>query len=324
MSFPIDRPRRLRVSKGLRRLVRETHLHVDDLVQPYFVVPGEDVRSEISSMPGQYHLSIDRVAIAAKRAYESGIPAIILFGIPETKDDKGSGAYDEKGIIQCAIRSIKEVVPDLLIIADVCLCEYTSHGHCGIIKEGRVDNDSTLELLAETAVSQARAGADIVAPSDMMDGRVAAIRDALDAEGFVDTAILSYAVKYASSYYGPFREAVDSTPQFGDRRGYQMDPGNVQEALREAELDLEEGADMIMVKPGIAYLDVLSAVKQTFQRVTATYQVSGEYAMIEAAAKNGWIDRRAVIMETLLAFKRAGADFIITYFAEEVAGWLNE
>ncbi|MDP8241099.1 MAG: porphobilinogen synthase [Candidatus Hatepunaea meridiana] len=323
MSFPIERPRRLRRSEALRNLVRETHLNVYDLVQPLFVVPREDVRTEISSMPGQYHLSVDQVVKEAVRIHSLGLSAIILFGIPEGKDSQGSGAYAEDGIVQRAVQAIKNTVPDLLVITDVCLCEYTSHGHCGMIKDGEVDNDSTLELLAETAVSQARAGADIVAPSDMMDGRVEAIREALDANGFIDIAILSYAVKYASAYYGPFREAVDSAPQFGNRKGYQMDPANIQEALREVELDIEEGADIIMVKPGVAYLDVLASVKQAFSRVTASFQVSGEYAMIEAAARNGWIDRKAIIMETLTAFKRAGADFILTYYASEVAEWLN-
>ncbi len=323
MSFPTDRPRRLRRTESIRRLVRETHLHVDDLVQPLFVVPGKNIRSEIRSMPGQYHLSVDRTAEEAEQILSLGIPAIILFGIPESKDPQGSEAYAEDGIIQQAVRAIKETTPDLTVITDVCLCEYTDHGHCGVIRNGNVDNDATLELLAKTAVSHARAGADIVAPSDMMDGRVRAIRTALDRESFPEVAILTYAVKYASAYYGPFREAVDSAPQFGDRKGYQMDPANLTEALREAELDLEEGADIIMVKPGVAYLDVLASVKQTFDRVTAAYQVSGEYAMIEAAAQHGWIDRKAVILETLLSFKRAGADFILTYYAKEVADWIR-
>jgi porphobilinogen synthase len=323
MAFPIDRPRRLRRNEAIRRLVREYHLTVNDLVQPLFVVPGSKVRNEISSMPGQFHLSVDQVVEESKRIFDLKVPAIILFGIPEFKDPRGSNAYLMDGIIQRAVRAIKKAVPDLLIITDVCLCEYTSHGHCGIIKNETVDNDPSLELLARTAVSQARAGADIVAPSDMMDGRVAAIRTGLDEADFNDIAILSYAVKYASSYYGPFREAADSAPQFGDRRGYQMDPANIEEALREAELDLEEGADMLMVKPGVAFLDVLAAVKQTFGRVTASYQVSGEYAMIEAAARNGWIDRKRIIMETLTSFKRAGADFILTYYASEVAEWLK-
>jgi porphobilinogen synthase len=323
MSFPTDRPRRLRSSETLRRLVRETHLSADDLIQPLFIVPGEKIRREISSLPGQFHLSVDEAAAEARRIAAVGVPGVILFGIPDHKDETGSAAWDEQGEVQRATRAMKQAAPELLVMTDVCLCEYTSHGHCGVIAHEHVENDPTLELLARTAVSHARAGADIVAPSDMMDGRVRAIRMGLDVAGFSETAILSYAVKYASAYYGPFREAAGSTPQFGDRRGYQMDAGNAREALREAALDLEEGADMIMVKPGIAYLDVLASVKQTFQRVTAAYQVSGEYAMIEAAAARGWIDRKRIILETLLAFKRAGADFILTYHATEVAGWLN-
>jgi porphobilinogen synthase len=324
MSFPIDRPRRLRRTETMRRLVQETGLDVDDLVQPLFVVSGENVRKPISTLPGQYHLSADRAVEEAVRIRNLGVPAVILFGLPQYKNPSGSGAMDQMGEVQRTVRGIKEAAPDLLVMTDVCLCEYTSHGHCGIIKDGDVDNDATLELLAQVAVSHARAGADIIAPSDMMDGRIRAIRAALDDEGFSHIAILSYAVKYASAYYGPFRVAADSAPQFGDRKGYQMDPANVQEALREAQLDLEEGADMLMVKPGIAYLDVLALVKQTFHRTTAVYQVSGEYAMIEAAAQNGWIDRRRTIMETLLAFKRAGADFILTYYASEVAAWMKK
>ena len=324
MSFPIERPRRLRRTETLRRLVREHHLTVNDLVQPLFIVPGHNVRKEISTLPGQYHLSVDQAVIEAKRIAELGVPAIILFGIPAHKDEAGSAAYDDNAGVQQAVRAIKQAAPGLLVITDVCLCEYTSHGHCGIIRNEDVANDETLKVLAETALSHARAGADIVAPSDMMDGRVRAIRDVLDANGFSHIPILSYAVKYASAYYGPFRIAVDSAPQFGDRRGYQMDPANSLEALREAELDLEEGADMIMVKPGLAYLDILSLIKRTFNRPTAAYQVSGEYAMIEAAAEKGWIDRKRVILESLIAFKRAGADFILTYYATEVAAWLKE
>ncbi len=305
MSFPIDRPRRLRSSETMRRLVREAQLSVDDLVQPLFVVPGEGIKNEISSMPGQYHWSVDMLVEEAKRIHGLGVPAIILFGIPESKDETGSEAWADNGVVQKAIRAIKETVPDLLVIADICLCEYTSHGHCGVIDSGDVKNDPTLELLAKTAVSVAKAGADIVAPSDMMDGRVGVIRAGLDKEGYTDTAILSYAVKYSSAYYGPFREAADSAPQFGDRRGYQMDPGNSDEALREVELDILEGADMVMVKPGVAYLDVLWRVKQEFGRVTAAYQVSGEYSMIQAASANGWIDRKKIVLETLLSFKRA-------------------
>ncbi|MBU0510039.1 porphobilinogen synthase [bacterium] len=324
MNFPIDRPRRLRRTETLRRLVCETWLRPEDLVQPLFVVPGENVRRPIASLPGQFHLSVDQVADEAKRIFDLHIPAILLFGVPSCKDEMGSSAYDENGEVQRATRAIKEAIPGLLVITDVCLCEYTSHGHCGVVKRGDVDNDRTLPLLAKTALSHAAAGADIVAPSDMMDGRVRAIRDALDGRGFDQTAILSYAIKYASAYYGPFRDAAGSAPQFGDRRGYQMDPPNALEALHEAELDLAEGADMIMVKPGVAYLDVLSLVKRTLRRVTAAYQVSGEYAMIEAAAQRGWIDRRRVILETLVAFKRAGADFILTYYASEAAAWLRE
>ncbi len=307
----------------MRRLVRETRLSADDLVQPLFVVPGNGVRTEISSLKGQYHLSADEAAKEAVRIHEAGVPAIILFGIPEHKDASGSSAWAEHGEVQEATRLIKKAVPDLLVMTDVCLCEYTDHGHCGILHGETVDNDPTLELLGRTAVSHAEAGADIVAPSDMMDGRVGAIREALDDAGYDDIAILSYAVKYASAYYGPFRDAAGSAPQFGDRRGYQMDPANVLEAMREAELDLIEGADMIMVKPGVAYLDVLTKVKETFGRITAAYQVSGEYAMIEAAAEKGWIDRERIILETLLSFKRAGADFILTYHATEVAEGLK-
>ena len=324
MSFPINRPRRLRKNETIRRLVRENRISVDDLVQPLFVVPGNNVKAEIGSMPGQFHLSVDRAAKETSRISALGIPAVILFGIPEKKDSVASEAYAENGIIQKAIREIKKSAADLLVITDVCLCEYTDHGHCGVIEDGQVANDPTLELLAKTALSHARAGADIVAPSDMMDGRVGAIRNALDENGFEDIPILSYAVKYASAYYGPFRDAAGSAPQFGDRKGYQMDPANASEALREVELDLAEGADMIMVKPGVAYLDILTRVKQKFGRVTAVYQVSGEYAMIEAAARMNLIDRKAIIVETLLSFKRAGADFILTYHASEVAEWLKE
>lgn len=324
MSFPIDRPRRLRRTENLRRLVRENRLAPSDFIQPLFVVPGRNIKQEISSLPGQFHWSVDRVVEAAERCSKAGVPGVILFGIPTHKDEIGCQAYDDHAEVQAAVRAIKKSVPELLVITDVCLCEYTSHGHCGAVFEGDVDNDRTLELLAKTALSHARAGADIVAPSDMMDGRVAAIRNALDDGGFEHIPILSYSVKYASAYYGPFRIAVDSTPQFGDRRGYQMDPANAQEALREVELDLEEGADMIMVKPGIAYLDILHTVKTLYNRVTAAYQVSGEYAMIEAAAERGWIDRKRVVLESLLAFKRAGADFVLTYYAAEAAEWLQE
>ncbi len=324
MSFPIDRPRRLRRTENMRRLVRENRLDAADFIQPLFVVPGENIKQEISSMPGQFHWSVDRVVEIAERCHKAGVPGVILFGIPTHKDDVGCQAYDDHAEVQSAVRAIKKAVPDLLVITDVCLCEYTSHGHCGAIHENEVDNDKTLELQAKTALSHARAGADIVAPSDMMDGRIAVIRQALDDGSFENIPILSYAVKYASAYYGPFRIAVESAPQFGDRRGYQMDPANAEEALREVELDLEEGADMIMVKPGIAYLDILHTVKTKYNRVTAAYQVSGEYAMIEAAAQRGWIDRKRVILESLLAFKRAGADFVLTYHAAEAAEWLKE
>lgn len=324
MSFPTDRPRRLRRTETLRRLVREHQLTVNDLVQPLFVVPGANIRREISSLPGQYHLSVDEAAKEAKRIVALGVPAVILFGIPSHKDDLGSGAYDDNGEVQQAVRAIKQAAPELLVIADVCLCEYTSHGHCGVIEHEEVANDKTLKLLAQTALSHARAGADIVAPSDMMDGRVKAIRETLDENGFTHIPILSYAVKYASAYYGPFRTAVNSAPQFGDRRGYQMDPANALEALREAELDVEEGADMIMVKPGIAYLDIVAMVKQNFNCPIAVYQVSGEYAMIEAASEKGWIDRKRIVLESLTSFKRAGADFILTYYASEVAAWMRE
>ena len=323
MSFPIERPRRLRRNATLRRLVRETTLTVDDLVQPLFVVPGENIRRPIGSLPGQFHLSVDQVVEEAARLADSAVPAVILFGIPADKDALGSSGWEPAGEVQRAVTAIKRRCPQLLVITDVCMCEYTDHGHCGVLDGDTVDNDPTLELLAKTALSHARAGADIVAPSDMMDGRVGAIRQALDAAGFTGVSLLSYAVKYASAYYGPFREAADSAPASGDRRGYQMDSGNLLEAFREVELDLEEGADMIMVKPGIAYLDVLTRVKEAYGRPTAAYQVSGEYAMIEAAAANGWIDRRNLILETLLCFKRAGADFILTYHAGEVAGWLQ-
>ncbi len=324
MSFPNHRPRRLRKSEGIRRLVREYRITSDDLVQPYFVVPGEKIKNEISSMPGQYHLSVDMVVEAAKDSFEAGVPAIILFGIPSYKTPTGEAAYDDNAEVQQAVRAIKEAVPELMVITDVCLCEYTDHGHCGMLDGHTVENDTTLSLLAQTAISHAKAGADIVAPSDMMDGRVQAIRYALDDEGFDDLPILAYSAKYASAYYGPFREAADSAPQVGDRRGYQMDPPNIEEALREVELDIEEGADMVMVKPGIAYLDVLTKVKETFKMPTSAYMVSGEYAMIEAAAEKGWIDRKRIILESLVSFKRAGADFILTYHATEVAKWLKE
>ncbi len=324
MAFPVHRPRRLRRNENIRRMVRETKLSVDDLIQPFFVIYGKDVKNPIESMPGVFQLSVDKLIPEVKRAHQLGIPAIILFGIPEKKDPVGSGAYDENGIIQQATKAIKDAVPDILVITDVCLCEYTSHGHCGLVKDGEVLNDPTLELLAKTAVSQAKAGADIVAPSDMMDGRVAAIRSALDEEGFTHVAIMSYSVKYASSYYGPFRDAADSAPKFGDRRAYQMDPPNVREAIKEAAMDVEEGADIIMVKPALAYLDVIKTVREAFPEVPlAAYNVSGEYSMIKAAAKLGWIDYEKVVLETLIGIKRAGADMILTYFAMEVAEKLD-
>jgi len=315
----IHRPRRLRRTPELRRLVQETRLSVDDLIYPLFVCPGEGVRREVSSMPGVYTLSIDQLLEEAQEVKRLGIPAIILFGIPERKDEVGSEAYADDGIIQRAIRALKREVPGLIVIADTCLCEYTSHGHCGVVRDGEVVNDPTLELLARTAVSQARAGADIIAPSNMMDGFVAAIRSALDEAGFTHIPIMSYAVKYASAFYGPFREAAQSAPQFGDRRGYQMDPPNAREALREAELDVAQGADILMVKPALPYLDIIRSVRERFSVPVAAYQVSGEYAMIKAAARLGWIEEERVVMETLIGIKRAGADMILTYFAKEVA-----
>jgi len=319
MFFPEYRPRRLRRTEALRAMVRETELSVKHLIYPLFVCPGKKVRQEVSSMPGVFRLSVDEAVREAQEVYELGIPAVILFGIPEKKDELGSEAYAKKGIVQKAVSAIKKEVPELIVVTDVCLCEYTSHGHCGIIKDGEVDNDLTLEQLARTAVSHARAGADIVAPSDMMDGRVARIREALDEAGFQNVAILSYAVKYCSSFYGPFREAADSAPQFGDRRSYQMDPANAREALREASLDIEEGADIIMVKPAMPYLDIIRTLREEFNHPIAAYQVSGEYAMIKAAARLGWLDEERVMLESLLSIRRAGADIIITYFAKEVA-----
>ncbi len=324
MFFPEYRPRRLRRTEALRAMVRETELSVKHLIYPLFVCPGKKFREEVSSMPGVYRLSVDEAVREAREVYELGIPAVILFGIPEKKDEIGSEAYAKKGIVQQAIQAIKKEVPELIVITDVCLCEYTSHGHCGIIRDGEVDNDATLEQLARTAVSHARAGADIVAPSDMMDGRVARIREALDEAGFQNVAILSYAVKYCSSFYGPFREAADSAPQFGDRRSYQMDPANAREAVREAALDIEEGADIIMVKPAMPYLDIIRALREEFNHPVAAYQVSGEYAMIKAAGRLGWLDEERVMMESLLSIRRAGADIIITYFAKEVARKLGK
>jgi len=316
MSFPVHRPRRLRSSEAMRRLVREARLSPSQFILPLFVCPGEGVRKEISSMPGHAQLSIDRLVVEAEECRALGLGGVILFGIPEEKDELASGAYSPEGITQRAVRALKEKVPQLLVITDVCNCEYTSHGHCGLVKNGEVDNDATLEWLAKTAVSHAAAGADIVAPSDMMDGRVAAIRKALDAAGHTSTPILSYAAKYASVFYGPFREAAESAPQFGDRRGYQMDPSNSREAMREIALDLEEGADMIMVKPAMPYLDVIREARTRFEVPLGAYQVSGEFSMILAAAQNGWLDLDRAILESLTSIRRAGADFILTYFAK--------
>jgi porphobilinogen synthase len=319
MYFPIYRPRRLRADANIRRMVRETALSVDDFIAPLFVCPGEGVRKEISSMPGNYQLSVDELVKEAEGLKKLGVPAIILFGIPESKDELGTGAYAEHGIIQQALRALKAEVSDLLLITDVCLCEYTSHGHCGVIEEGKVNNDKTLKLLAKEAVSHAAAGADMVAPSDMMDGRVGFIREALDRDGFDQVTLMAYSVKYASAFYGPFREAAESPPQFGDRKSYQMDPANAREALREAALDIEEGADIIMVKPALPYLDILHALKTEFDHPLAAYNVSGEFAMIKAAAEKGWIDGETAMLEALLSIKRAGADMILTYFAKEAA-----
>ena len=317
--FPLYRFRRLRRSETIRRLVRETHLHREDLVAPLFVCHGKGVQNPIASMPGQFRWSVDKLVEEVKELWKRGVLAVILFGIPQTKDEKGSEALSEKGVIPQAIRAIKDAVPEICVIADLCFCEYTDHGHCGVLSEGEVDNDATLELLGKQAVVLAKSGADFVAPSGMMDGMVGGIRDALDEEGFTYTGILSYAAKYASSLYGPFREAADSAPQFGDRKGYQMDPANGLEAVREVELDIEEGADIVMVKPASFYLDVLYRIKTTYGFPTAAYQVSGEYAMIEAACEKGWLDRHSVILESLLSIKRAGADVILTYFAKEIA-----
>ena len=317
------RPRRMRLSKGIRSLVRETSLSVKDFVYPLFVVPGENIVEPIPSMPGCNHLSVDKAVELAREIFALGIPAVEVFGLPEYKDEIGSAAWDRKSPVQRAVAAIRKAVPELVLVGDVCLCQYTSHGHCGKLDGQYVDNDATLELLAKVAVSQAEAGADIVAPSDMMDGRVAAIRDALDDNGFSKVSIMSYAVKYASGYYGPFRDAADSTPQFGDRRGYQMDPANRREAMKEVALDLAEGADIIMVKPALAYLDIVREVRDAIDRSVAVYNVSGEYAMVKAAAANGWIDEERIVLETLTGMKRAGADIIITYHAIDAAEWLR-
>jgi len=319
MSFPQSRPRRLRQSPLLRKMVRETTLSIDNFIYPLFVTHGRGIRKEIGSMPNVHRLSIDYLVKEAQEISHLGIPAVLLFGIPKNKDAKGSEAYSPVGIIPQAVKAVKDRVPHLTVITDVCLCEYTSHGHCGVVKGDRILNDPTLELLAREAIAHARAGADMVAPSDMMDGRVQAIRTALDREGFESTPILSYAAKYASAFYGPFRDAADSTPQFGDRKSYQMDPPNVREALREVALDIEEGADIVMVKPALPYLDVIQSVRRGFNVPVAAYQVSGEYAMIKAAARMKWLEEDRVVMEALTAIKRAGADLILSYFAKDVA-----
>ncbi|CAH2030230.1 porphobilinogen synthase [Trichlorobacter ammonificans] len=324
MFFPQFRSRRIRGKEVFRRMTRETSLSVNDLIYPMFSAFGSGIQKEISSMPGIYQQSIEHIVAEAREVHELGIPAVILFGIPETKDAVGSDAWCDTGIIQETIRAIKAAVPELAVITDVCLCEYTDHGHCGVIRDGDVDNDATLELLAQEALSHARAGADMVAPSDMMDGRIGAIRSILDENGFSRIPVMSYAVKYASGYYGPFREAAESTPQFGDRRSYQMDPANRREAFREAQQDIEEGADIIMVKPGLPYLDIVRDLRNEFDLPLAVYNVSGEYSMVKAAARNGWIDEERVVLETMLGFKRAGADLIITYHAKDVARWLRK
>jgi porphobilinogen synthase len=319
MLFPDYRPRRLRQNEALRRMIRETSLSVNDLILPLFVIDGQDVKNPISSMPGHFQLSIDNFLKTAEDVYELGIPAIVLFGIPENKDALGTRAYADDGIVQRATRAVKEKLPDLVVITDVCLCQYTDHGHCGVVKGDTIDNDASLDLIARTALSHARAGADMVAPSDMMDGRVGEIREILDENNFSQIPIMSYAAKYCSAYYGPFRSAADSAPKFGDRRTYQMDPANALEAIREVTMDIEEGADIIMVKPALAYLDIICRVREEIDLPLAAYNVSGEFSMIKAAEKMGWIDGSKVMMETLTAIKRAGADMILTYFAIEAA-----
>jgi porphobilinogen synthase len=317
--FPEIRMRRWRRTETLRRMVRETNLTPDDLIQPLFVVEGSSVKNPIEALPGQFHWSVDLVADEAAEVFSLGVPAVILFGVPDAKDPLGKQAYDPDGVVQRAIKAIKEKTPDLVVMGDVCLCEYTDHGHCGVLKGRTVDNDATLDLLARTALAQAEAGVDVVGPSDMMDGRVGAIREALDENGFTDVIIMSYAAKYASAFYGPFREAAGSAPAFGDRKSYQMDPANIREAIRECELDVAEGADMIMVKPAMAFMDVIRAVAETFDMPLAAYNVSGEYAMVKAAAQRGWIDEDKIVAEVLGGIKRAGADVILTYFAKDVA-----
>jgi porphobilinogen synthase len=323
MAFPINRPRRLRRTDTLRRMVRETRLSPDDFIQPFFVCPGRGVNKPVGAMPGVAQMSVDSVVNAARETFAAGVPAVILFGIPQHKDATGSEAWNDHGEVQHAVREIKERVPGLVVITDVCMCEYTDHGHCGVIRDNDVDNDATLELLVRESLSHARAGADIVAPSDMMDGRVGAIRTALDEEGYGDTAIMAYSAKFASAFYGPFREAAESAPQFGDRRSYQMDPPNGDEAMREVALDLEEGADIVMIKPALPYLDLIYRVKQEFNVPVAAYNVSGEYSMIRAAGMNGWIDEERATLEVLTSIKRAGADMILTYFATAVAKQLK-
>jgi porphobilinogen synthase len=318
-----NRHRRLRQSENMRSLVRETHLRKEDLIYPLFVVEGENIRNAVSSMPGVFHISMDNLKAEMDEIVSLGIKSIILFGVPAEKDELGKQAYHEHGIVQRATRFVKEHYPEMVVAADTCLCQYTSHGHCGIVKEGKILNDPTLDLLAKTAVSQAEAGADIIAPSNMMDGFVAAIRHGLDEAGFTEVPIMSYAVKYSSSFYGPFRDAAHSTPQFGDRRTYQMDPANRLEALREAQSDIEEGADFLIVKPALSYMDIMREVKDRFNAPVVAYNVSGEYSMVKAAAENGWINEQEIVMEKLTSMKRAGADLIITYFAKDVAGWLS-
>lgn len=323
-NLTFKRHRRLRSTASMRAMVRETHVSPDDLIYPLFVVEGEDIKKEVSSMPGIFQLSLDHVMDEIREVKSLGIRAVLLFGIPKEKDEQGSQAYSENGIVQEAMRLIKKEEPEMLLVADTCLCEFTSHGHCGIIHDGEVDNDSSLPLIVKTAISQAEAGADIIAPSNMMDGFVAAIRRGLDQAGFSHIPIMSYAVKYASSFYGPFREAAESAPQFGDRKAYQMDPANRQEALREAESDIEEGADFLIVKPALSYLDIMREVKDRFNSPLVAYNVSGEYSIVKAAAQNGWVNERDMVMEKMVSMKRAGADLIITYFAKDVARWIKE
>ncbi|BCB05021.1 porphobilinogen synthase [Bacillus sp. KH172YL63] len=322
-DLQFNRHRRLRQSESMRALVRETHLRKEDLIYPLFIVEGENIKNVVPSMPGVYHISLDNLKAEMDEVVSLGIKSIILFGVPAEKDELGGQAYHDHGIVQRATRFVKEHYPELVVIADTCLCQYTSHGHCGIVKEGKVLNDETLDLLAKTAVSQAEAGADIIAPSNMMDGFVAAIRHGLDEAGYHDVPIMSYAVKYSSSFYGPFRDAAHSTPQFGDRRTYQMDPANRMEALREAESDMAEGADFLIVKPALSYLDIMREVKDRFNAPVVAYNVSGEYSMVKAAAQNGWVNEQEIVMEKLTSMKRAGADLIITYFAKDVANWLS-